>query len=277
MNQEVFSTVETITPEIAKEYLKFNKINRPLKQRIVSYYASMMRKGQWRLNGEGISFVKGGALGNGQHRLHAVIEAGIPIKFVVTRGCDEDSFNTYDSGTNRTSSDVFALNGIPNHTVVSSAAMRIFSIRRGTAFVTDDTGHSVRIKDKGRLSKEDILQEYKSSPILYDESVKHAKRCTKKLNIFTASDIAAFEVFLIKDRMHNHEYVYYFFDMLFGFSESTNKTIDTLREKLISYKLSGRLINTSLKSALLVKTWNSYVLGRHLSILRHEEDFSEIL
>lgn len=95
--------VELITPEIAKEYLdqhnKMNprkKINRP----VVNSYAMDMKAGKWHLNGEPIVIDANGDIKNGQHRLLAVVAAGVPVYFYVVRGIDPE-ITTFDMPLNR--------------------------------------------------------------------------------------------------------------------------------------------------------------------------------
>lgn len=86
------TVVETITPAIAREYLKAN-VNNPRGQKVrmarVKQYAHDMANGLWELNGEAIVFDKNGVLKNGAHRLAAIILANIPVDMAVTRGVDE--------------------------------------------------------------------------------------------------------------------------------------------------------------------------------------------
>ena len=95
--------VELITPEIAKEYLDQHnnmnprkKINRP----VVNSYAMDMKAGKWHLNGEPIVIDANGNIKNGQHRLLAVVAAGVPVYFYVVRGIDPE-ITTFDMPLNR--------------------------------------------------------------------------------------------------------------------------------------------------------------------------------
>lgn len=76
MEAKLQGKVETITPDMAREYLKSNSMNRPLNDRTVNLYAQEMRTGNWKLNGEAICFGKNGALLNGLHRLYAIVKSG---------------------------------------------------------------------------------------------------------------------------------------------------------------------------------------------------------
>lgn len=100
------TAIETITPDTARLYLKFNSNNRPLRQTHIRELASDMMQGNWQVTHQGIAFDITGRLIDGQHRLHAIIDAGVPIKISVTRGCSASSFSILDRGSNRSKSDI---------------------------------------------------------------------------------------------------------------------------------------------------------------------------
>ncbi len=118
--------IETITPETAKEYLKHNKQNRPLKPRVVETYAKDMRNGKWQLNPEGIGFYENGDLFDGQHRLTAIMKADTAVQMVVIRGVP-DGTTMCDRGVNRTSADILHMNGIKSG-VATNAGMGLVNL-----------------------------------------------------------------------------------------------------------------------------------------------------
>ncbi|MDP2620568.1 MAG: hypothetical protein Q8P46_10395, partial [Hyphomicrobiales bacterium] len=70
-----------ITPELAREWLeKTNRKNRPLSELKWTAYAVDMLEGRWQYNGDAIRFGSDGVLLDGQHRLMACVEAGIPFE-----------------------------------------------------------------------------------------------------------------------------------------------------------------------------------------------------
>lgn len=85
------SDIMMVTPEMAAEWLKSNTKNRSLSQATVNYYAAEMKAGRWELNGETIKFYENGTLKDGQHRLSAVVKAGVPVKMEVRFGVPNDS------------------------------------------------------------------------------------------------------------------------------------------------------------------------------------------
>jgi len=107
--REMYFEVETISPDQAREYLRLNvDHNRMLSLVKIHRFAEAMKAGKWRKTYEPIAFDWDGNLLNGQHRLNAVIEAGVPIEFTLAHNCDPEQFAVIDQG-GRTAADVFTI------------------------------------------------------------------------------------------------------------------------------------------------------------------------
>lgn len=103
--------VEKITPELAAKYLKRNVDNyRRISRAKAALYAEEMKAGKWQLNGEAIVFDQTGKLKNGQHRLAAIMIAGIPVEMTVITGV-EDDITIYDNGMNRSTKQMAQASG----------------------------------------------------------------------------------------------------------------------------------------------------------------------
>lgn len=138
--------IEKITPDLAVKMLAGNEVNRNLRPRRVDLYAKQMAAGQWRLTGETIVFGPSGELLQGQHRLHACIQADAPFESVVVRGVDPESMRHMDSGLARTASDMFTLEGI-KHTA-STAAMTKLLIAIEGGYPLNTTRRSLITRDE---------------------------------------------------------------------------------------------------------------------------------
>lgn len=104
------SEVKEITPDIALEMLAHNlRNNRMIREYDVAKYAREMRAGNWKLTHQGVAFNTQGELIDGQHRLMAVIQAGVPVKMLVTYDCDDNVVSLIDSGVARTLKDQIGL------------------------------------------------------------------------------------------------------------------------------------------------------------------------
>ncbi len=108
---ETFSI--TITPELAQVFLdnfRFEN-NRTPSNHTVAKYAKKMQQGQWGPSSP-ITFSDKHHLIDGQHRLKAIVKAGIPMPFAVTLGMPEETAANFDRGRRRTITDVSCVAGL---------------------------------------------------------------------------------------------------------------------------------------------------------------------
>jgi hypothetical protein len=122
-------SIETITPELAREWLALNSHNRPIRRLAVETMARDITAGAWSENGETIKF-NGADLIDGQHRLLAVIEADKPIKSVVIRDADEEAQLTTDRGSRRTLGNDLHLRGYKSANNLAAAITLLWQIDR---------------------------------------------------------------------------------------------------------------------------------------------------
>lgn len=155
--------VETITPEIARELLKHNRVNRNISNnRVVYQYAEDMKSGKWQLNYEPIHIYEDGSVANAQHRLSAVIIADRPVQFLVVRNVPLD-VTIYDRGRNRNAIDSMLLKGyskdVANATTTAMAKLH-YAIQLGRRNVSDGAVEKFIVKNADLLTE--LLQINKS-------------------------------------------------------------------------------------------------------------------
>lgn len=179
------TSIETITPEIAESYLETNyENNRKLSQRIVNGYAEDMKRGNWLLNPAAhIVFCKDGTLYDGQHRLYACVQAGVPFVTYVTRGCDPRLYHVIDTGRSRTAADVLGRQFGQSRNVVALAkvviATRDGNLPLATAFPRGDMSGSHKnavAPTKTMIVEDSILHEEE-----YAECIKIGNRMRKAI------------------------------------------------------------------------------------------------
>jgi len=95
----------TVTPDIAREWLKKNHHNRPIVKASVERYARDMTAGEWKVTHQGIAFAPDGSLLDGQHRLMAIVASGVSVVTNVSQGVSEDVFIAMDGGRSRKMAD----------------------------------------------------------------------------------------------------------------------------------------------------------------------------
>ncbi|NCC66460.1 MAG: hypothetical protein EOM15_17640 [Spirochaetia bacterium] len=74
-----------ITPEMATRMLSGNKDNRAINKSRVTLYAKAMKEGRWVENGQTIIISTDGFLIDGQHRLTALVAAGVTLEMLVVK------------------------------------------------------------------------------------------------------------------------------------------------------------------------------------------------
>lgn len=126
----------TVTPEMAKRFLKTNECNRPVRMAHVMRLKNEILAGRWLPTHQGIAFADDGSLLDGQHRLMAIEASGREVKMFVTHGVKKfhngdinlNAMDVIDCGKSRTTADqLHLLHGVSNSSL-TVAACKIISI-----------------------------------------------------------------------------------------------------------------------------------------------------
>ena len=97
----------TVTPALARDWLKLNKENRALRPNYIQKLAESMKRGEWTLTHQPIAMGDGRLL-DGQHRLLAFLESGLPkLQMSVAIGVPAQTFDVIDVGINRSHADIY--------------------------------------------------------------------------------------------------------------------------------------------------------------------------
>jgi hypothetical protein len=107
--------VEKITPICAarmlaksgEEAFQMGWRNRPLNRKWVNSIALEMKRGRWKPNGKSIIISREGIVGDGQHRVSAIIKSGVTIYSHVYRRGNLEDFATWGWVKARTLADAF--------------------------------------------------------------------------------------------------------------------------------------------------------------------------
>lgn len=259
------SKIEIISPEKAQEYLRYNTFNRPLDIRYVASLADQMARGQWKMNGEPVIFSATGYLLDGQHRLAAIVKSGVSVEMAVTRGVAEDSFVTIDTGRGRTAAAVFAIAGIVNYSNIAAGLAKLAMLmKKGESNLF--SGNS-RYKLDGRITRQDLLNEYYRSPELYQDICRMSMKFYKSGRLMSASEIFAMIAYLVKEKNHSLDKVETFFNALCCGTPCDCSAVNMYRNMLIRDKSAQFRMTPAVKRNLFAKTWNSYVQGKNVKRL----------
>ena len=105
IGEMITSKLVLVTPEMAREWLAKNLINRPIATAQVARLVEIIKAGKWEITPDSIGFNVYDQLTNGQHRLAAIVQAGIPVRLMVVTGLPVESFAATDQGRVRSVSD----------------------------------------------------------------------------------------------------------------------------------------------------------------------------
>ena len=104
--------VVTITPEVAQRLLDTsNYDNRFLRKAHVASLAGRIKNGEGKLTPQGIIIHSSGRLLDGQHRLAAIVQAGIPVTTTMFTVTDDSIFTALDQGAKRSMADITNTDG----------------------------------------------------------------------------------------------------------------------------------------------------------------------
>jgi hypothetical protein len=125
-----------VTPELARVWLNQNVSNRPIRRTVWKAYARDMAAGAWRPTAEPIKLSTDGKLLDGQHRLHAIIDADVTVRLFVAYDVPVDAQSAMDSGAKRTAADALNLRGESHASLVAAAAR----LALGVAYAPESIG-----------------------------------------------------------------------------------------------------------------------------------------
>lgn len=87
-----------IGKELASELLLLNTSNRPIHEFKLKQYKEDLSKGEWKFAADVIKISKLGVLLDGQHRLLAIQQTGIPMQVHIQSGLEPEVFIVLDTG-----------------------------------------------------------------------------------------------------------------------------------------------------------------------------------
>lgn len=245
--QPPHATLMTITPTMATEWVTKNRNkNRKVSDGTVLKYAEDIRQRRWRINGETIVMGKTGNILDGQHRLLAIIEAKMPIEAFVVSGVDDETFETLDSGRQRTPADVLGILGYPNVTELAALGrLDVIEQRYGS------------ISESGRLVYPST-QEIVAMVNLHEDAYQEAINGTKALRrLFGQGSIFAF-YWMRLGAINDSDRDFFFARLHDGLGLLEGDPIYSLRQAFLNAKTRNRQMSRQWLGGMMIKAWNKY-------------------
>lgn len=253
MTQEdqIIPLIKTISPIQARKWLAENPRNRRIKQNRVDELADAIRRGEWHFDGSPIRFSTSGRLLDGQHRLLAISEAGLPVKALIVKNLPEEVQRVMDTGARRSFADNLQIDGESNSNVLGSATSILWR------YENDAFGRKGFRRHPTYDQLYDVLGRYTE----LRRSVS-AANALKRIRMPKAWTAAARTIFL---DIHVEDTDFFFSELDSGANMAHTDPIFKLRETLNDNASSRtRRYSGEHLFALTIKAWNSFRKGEEV-------------
>lgn len=244
--------VITVTPALAKEWLDRNVHNRPIRKNKVVNYARDMRAGNWALNGEAVKFAVDGVLLDGQHRLHAVVAADVPVQMLVVSGLANDTQTTMDSGVKRTTGDALGLDGQKNAQMLAAILKK--------AWMWEQGDHKFSANYNPTTAECTAL--LRQHPEIH-RSVEVAMHVRSTFRAMPPSVTGVGHYIL--NRVSADDAPWFFARVADGAVSEPGHPVLALRTRVTNEALSGAVVHQHQRLAYLIRAWNAVRDGRSLA------------
>lgn len=251
--------VMLVTPAMATLWLQSNTHNRHIRERAVFDYARDMAAGKWQQNGEAIKFAIDGTLLDGQHRLKAVIAAGVPVAMLVVTNLDPATQETMDAGRKRSTADALSLRGEANSAVLASLIKRVWLWEAGD------------YKFAGNMSPTtaEIAELLEQRPE-FRRSAEIAVRVHQSFRYLPQSIVGT--AHYLFSRIELGEAAWFFQRLGDGAELASGHPILTLRTRVMTEAADRRQALPDRQMAYLVRAWNATREGRPLERIQQAPD-----
>lgn len=245
----------SVTPDLAREWLKRNSHNRNLNERRVNVLAGAMKRGEWHENGDTIRFSSEGVLLDGQHRLAAVVKSGVTIRALVVEGLTQETQDTMDAGKLRSFADVLKLRGISDENNVAALARKVYVWETGQVRSQNTPPTHAQLSHIVEKRLVDLR-----------ESITVARSVRRHIPVQSSIIGIAHWVFY---EIAPEDTTFFFDRLRDGRGLTEGNPILALREALLrDLAKNGRRMNPTMVLALFIKAWNAYRKGETVSFLR---------
>lgn len=254
----MYITQETITPEIAKEYLQANTNNRPCSPSRIAEIAGAMRRGEWMANGDSIRFSEEGVLLDGQGRLKACILSGTEFKTLVVRGIHAEAFKTMDLGKKRNIRDILSMKDEKSVSRLSSA-LRFLMMYESGAY-TNASYSPIQLE--GCLNRNPGLRQWM---VASGQTFKVTADASTVLTVCYLGSLTRQEVAVEFARLFNE-----------GVGLEKGSPVLALRERLQQDRASNSRLPKSYISQMIIHAYNSFANGDKRTIIKGNRNTSEL-
>ncbi|MGW5351845.1 hypothetical protein ACWERV_15220 [Streptomyces sp. NPDC004031] len=253
-----------VDPQLAEVLLSQAAVNRRLDWGQVDFLADSIIRGEWQLTHQGIALdgpIETGRLLDGQHRLNAIIKAGVPVWIYVFEGLPESAFPVLDTGKRRSGVDTLSSTGEKYLPLLHSTIRHVLLFKN-----LPDSSWS---GNSARIANDRILAAYNDDSDMYREAVSTGRALSK--HVFASQTGAAVAFFVTTEAAPAMEVV----SWIDGLTSGANLEVGDPRLALtkVPHKRRGRRRRYTMREqvAIYIKAWNAWVQGEKIDNLRFKK------
>lgn len=271
--------VEKVSPSLARKWLERSEefSQRGLRKKRIEKLVHAIQSGQWQVTHQGIALNDDGIVLDGQHRLHAIIQADETVQVLVMRGVSDEAFHSIDTGASRTPADSLKIAGYNDTNVLAAVVKSLLVYDRVVGTIANEWATLDR-----NTTTADILEylddhDRREAAI---QSVKTGRMIAGAVSRFgSTTPIAAVQLILKTHPTDIGPDTIAEFNarLMDGVMLPSRSPILALRRWLVSdtgyVNVSGS-IRRPVTMSILVKAMNDYALGieRSISIFRYGKE-----
>ena len=248
VNARRFHTeVVSVSPMLAAFILDKNEENRSLKASKIKQYTADMKAGRWSLNGEPIIIADNGELNDGQHRMLALIDAGVTVPLLFVFGVSRESRTTVDQGVARSAGDYLAMNGTPNSTGAASLTRLVIAY---------ENSKGKTLGDVGAVTASQILERVDSDPLIAAAASYATTNANYAKGILSPALIGF--SFYVLSKINHDDAIEFLGQVCVGENIKRGDPAFAVRAALVNKTRSAR----AEKAELVLRGWNAYRLNQ---------------
>lgn len=250
------STIELVTPEMARNWLDGRTRNRNVRDPKISEYALDMEAGRWHV-AAALVFNADGELIDGQHRLEAVVDYGEPVLFSVVRNAVPEAMLVVDTGLKRTLANFLQMRDVSN---ASDIAVLIRTMWRWDHY---ETFKKVPPSTQKTPTIQQAIAYYDEHDEALDETAVFARRYSAP-TLIPRSVIGGLHILFggidSEDELE-------FWRLVADGAEGASAIV-ALRRRLLENYTKREKMSSWYTAALVIKAWNLWRAGTEVKLLK---------
>ena len=260
--------IRNIGKKEALDILSRNENNRKITRANVEFLKQEMINERFLINGSTIVISEDGTLLDGQHRLMAISEVDMNFDLIFVNDAKKEVFTTIDTGKNRCASDIMSIRGVKNHNNVSATTRKIMDEFR--------TKRKLCRSGTVKLSNTEIYEYFSKNREYIEECVDFCmKLYMGEIKVATVSTAAA--MMYLFSRQNKFKAKSFIRELFNGTKEGETNAAQTLRKRLLNYRIDHTRLSEELERALFIVSFNAYRGGRDISKIQINKNMKEYI